>query len=161
MSTVAFCVLGILLTGYVLLDGYDLGMGTVLLLVSRNEDERRAALESIAPFWNGNETWLVAAGASLFAMFPQIYASAFSGFYLPFILVLWLLMGRGISFELRKAVDHPMWHGFWDAVFAVCSALLIVLLGIALGNIMRGVPIERASSSWASSRCLCGWRKAA
>ncbi|HZO95066.1 MAG TPA: cytochrome d ubiquinol oxidase subunit II [Candidatus Baltobacteraceae bacterium] len=143
MSVAAFCLLGVLLAGYVILDGYDLGMGTLLLFVSRDEDERRATLHSIAPFWNGNETWLVAAGAALFALFPQIYASAFSGFYLPFILVLWLLMGRGIAFEIREMIDHPMWHAFWDVVFAACSALLIVLLGVALGNIVRGVPIDR------------------
>jgi cytochrome d ubiquinol oxidase subunit II len=141
VNVVAFCLLGVLLAGYVLLDGYDLGMGSVLLFVAHDEDERRAALGSIAPFWDGNETWLVAAGASLFALFPAIYASAFSGFYLPFIFVLWLLMGRGISFEIREMIDHPMWHAFWDVVFAVCSALLAVLLGVALGNIVRGLPI--------------------
>ena len=143
MSVAAFCLLGVLLAGYVILDGYDLGMGTLLLFVSRDERERRATLHSIAPFWNGNETWLVTAGAALFALFPQIYASAFSGFYLPFIMVLWLLMGRGIAFEIREMIEHPMWHAFWDVAFAACSALLILLLGLALGNIVRGVPIDR------------------
>jgi len=142
VSVAAFCLLGVLLAGYVILDGYDLGMGTLLLFVSRGEDERRDVLQTIAPFWNGNETWLVTAGAALFALFPQIYASAFSGFYLPFMIVLWLLMGRGIAFEIREMIEHRMWHAFWDAVFAVSSALLIVLLGVALGNIVRGVPIE-------------------
>jgi cytochrome d ubiquinol oxidase subunit II len=144
MSVVAFCLLGVLLGGYVLLDGYDLGMGSLLLFVSRNEHERHEALESIAPFWNGNETWIIAAGGTLFAMFPQVYASAFSGFYLPFILLLWLLIGRGLAFELRELVEHPLWHAFWDVVFVVSSVLLIVLLGIALGNIVRGVPFEHS-----------------
>jgi cytochrome d ubiquinol oxidase subunit II len=142
VNILAFCVLGVLLVGYVLLDGYDLGMGAVLLFVSRSEEERRAALASIAPFWNGNEVWLIAAGAALFAFFPQVYASAFSGFYLPFMVVLWLLMGRGIAFEIREMVEHPLWHGFWDAVFAVSSTLLIVLFGVALANIIRGVPLD-------------------
>ena len=142
MNVAAYFLLAALVAGYVLLDGYDLGMGSVLLFVAREERERRAALASIAPFWDGNETWLVVTGAALFALFPQIYASAFSGFYLPFIFVLWLLMGRGISFEIREMIDDPLWHAFWDAVFAACSALLVFLLGIALGNVVRGVPIS-------------------
>jgi cytochrome bd ubiquinol oxidase subunit II len=142
VNVLAFCLLAVLIVGYILLDGYDLGMGTLVLFVSRGEDERRAALASIGPYWNGNEVWLVAAGAALFALFPLAYASAFSGFYLPFMLVLWLLIGRGISFELRETVAHPLWHAFWDVIFTVCSALLIVLFGVALGNIIRGVPLN-------------------
>lgn len=142
MSVLAFCILAILIVGYVLLDGYDLGMGTIVLMVSRGGDERSKALHSIGPYWNGNEVWLVAAGAALFAFFPQAYASAFSGFYLPFMVVLWLLIGRGISFELREVLDNPLWQAFWEAVFAASSALLIVLLGVALGNIIRGVPLN-------------------
>jgi cytochrome bd ubiquinol oxidase subunit II len=142
VNVLAFCILTLLIVGYVLLDGYDLGMGTVVLFVSRGEEERRAALESIGPYWNGNEVWLVAAGATLFAFFPLAYASAFSGFYLPFMVVLWLLIGRGISFELRENLENPLWHAFWDALFAACSTLLIVLFGVALGNIIRGVPLD-------------------
>lgn len=143
MSVVAFCILGILLAGYVLLDGYDLGMAAILLFVARNGEQRREAREAIAPFWNGNEVFLVAAGASLFAFFPQVYASAFSGFYLPFMVVLWLLMGRGIAFEIREMIDQPLWHAFWDVAFSLCSFGLIVFFGVALGNIVRGVPLER------------------
>lgn len=142
MNVLAFCILAVLIVGYVLLDGYDLGMASIVLFVSRGEGERRKALETIGPYWNGNEVWLVAAGASLFALFPQAYASAFSGFYLPFMLVLWLLIGRGIAFEIREMIEGPLWHSFWDAVFAVSSALLIVLFGVALGNIIRGVPLN-------------------
>lgn len=143
MSVVAFCVLGVLLGGYVLLDGYDLGMAAILLLVARNAEERQQAREAIAPFWNGNEVFLVAAGASLFALFPLVYASSFSGFYLPFMVVLWLLMGRGIAFEIREMIDSPLWHAFWDVAFSLSSFALIVFLGVALGNIVRGVPLER------------------
>lgn len=142
MTVLAFCILAVLIAGYVLLDGYDLGMATIVLFVSRGEGERRKALETIGPYWNGNEVWLVAAGASLFAFFPQAYASAFSGFYLPFMFVLWLLIGRGISFEIREMNEGALWHSFWDAVFAISSALLIVLFGVALANIIRGVPLD-------------------
>ena len=141
MNVLAFCVLGIMLSGYVLLDGYDLGMASILFFVAKTNEERRAARESIAPFWNGNEVFLVAAGASLFALFPLVYASSFSGFYLPFIIVLWLLMGRGIAFEIREMVDHQLWHDFWDVAFSVSSLLLIVFFGVAFGNIVRGVPL--------------------
>lgn len=143
MSVAAFFLLGVLLAGYVLLDGYDLGMATILFLVARNKEEREIARRSIAPFWNGNEVFLVAAGASLFAFFPLAYASSFSGFYLPFIVVLWLLMGRGISFEIRDMVDHPLWQSFWDFSFSVSSFGLIVFFGVALGNLVRGVPLGK------------------
>jgi cytochrome d ubiquinol oxidase subunit II len=143
MSTAAFCILAVLLAGYVVLDGYDLGMGSVFFLVAKGEDERRAARASIAPYWNGNEVWLIVAGAALFAFFPQVYAAAFSGFYLPFMFVLWSLIGRGIAFEFRETIEHPLWHAFWDVAFSVSSVLLVVLLGLALGNVVRGVPLER------------------
>ena len=144
MNVAAFCLLGILLGGYVLLDGYDLGMAAILFIVARTNEERQRARDAIAPFWNGNEVFLVAAGAVLFAFFPLAYASSFSGFYLPFIVVLWLLMGRGISFEIREMVDHPLWHGFWDFAFSLSSFGLIVFFGVALGNIVRGVPLAQS-----------------
>jgi cytochrome d ubiquinol oxidase subunit II len=144
MSVVAFCVLGVLLGGYVLLDGYDLGMASILLFVARSGDERQSARNAIAPFWNGNEVFLVAAGAALFALFPLVYASSFSGFYLPFMVALWLLMGRGIAFEIREMIESPLWHAFWDVAFSLSSLVLIVLFGVALGNIVRGVPLEQS-----------------
>ena len=101
-------------------------------------------MASIGPFWNGNEVWLIAAGAALFALFPVAYASSFSGFYLPFIVVLWLLMFRGIALELREHFPSELWHQFWDAAFSLSSALLIVVFGIALGNLLRGVPLDAA-----------------
>ncbi len=100
-------------------------------------------MASIGPFWNGNEVWLIAGGAALFALFPAAYASSFSGFYLPFIVVLWLLMFRGIAIELREHFTSELWHQFWDAAFSLSSALLIVLFGVAIGNLLRGVPLER------------------
>ncbi|MEO6913276.1 MAG: cytochrome d ubiquinol oxidase subunit II [Candidatus Baltobacteraceae bacterium] len=144
MIVLAFVVLSAMLGVYVLLDGYDLGVGVIHLFVARGDAERDAVVESIGPFWNGNEVWLIAAGGTLFALFPQVYASAFSGFYLPFMLVLWLLMFRGIAFELRGHFPSDLWRGFFDVTFAIASGLLILLFGVALGNILRGVPLNPA-----------------
>jgi cytochrome d ubiquinol oxidase subunit II len=141
MSIVAFIVIAFMLTMYVLLDGYDLGVASVTPLFARTDREREGSMRSIGPFWNGNEVWLIAAGGALFALFPQAYASSFSGFYLPFILVLWLLMFRGIAIELRSHFPSEMWHQFWDACFSGSSVLLILLFGVALGNLLHGVPL--------------------
>lgn len=142
MSIVAFLLVAFMIGGYVVLDGYDLGIGFIAPFLARNDRERLAAMQAIGPFWNGNEVWLVAAGALLFALFPKGYASSFSGFYLPFMVVLWLLMGRGISIELREHYENPLWHQFWDGCFTVASALLVLLFGVALGNLIRGVPLD-------------------
>jgi cytochrome d ubiquinol oxidase subunit II len=142
VSQAGFCVIAFMLTMYVLLDGYDLGAGAISFLVARTEPERAAVLKSIQPFVHGNEVWLVAGGGALFALFPKAYASSFSGFYLPFILVLWLLMFRGISIELRNHFKGSLWHQFWDVAFALSSTLLILLFGVALGNLLRGVPLD-------------------
>ncbi len=144
MNVAGFVVIAFMLTAYVLLDGFDLGVGAVAPLIARGERERATAMASIGPFWNGNEVWLIAAAAALFALFPMAYASTFSGFYLPFIVVLWLLMFRGIALELRNHVRSELWHQFWDAAFSTSSALLIVLFGVALGNLLRGVPLDPA-----------------
>ncbi len=141
MILVGYVVLGLMLAVYVALDGYDLGVAVVSPAVARNDADRAVAMESIGPFWNGNEVWLIAAGGTLFALFPQAYASSFSGFYLPLIIVLWLLMFRGIAMELRDHFPSAVWHGFWDAAFTGSSGLLVVLYGVALGNLLRGVPL--------------------
>ncbi|TAM78904.1 MAG: cytochrome d ubiquinol oxidase subunit II [Acidobacteria bacterium] len=130
-----------MLTAYTVLDGYDLGVGSLSLWIARNDEERRMALNSIGPVWNGNEVWLVAAGGMLVVSFPRVYAVAFSGFYLAFMLVLWLLVLRGVSIELRSQIGNPLWRELWDAGFWVGSVLLALLLGVALGNIVRGLPI--------------------
>ncbi len=144
MTVVAFILLALMLGIYVLLDGYDLGVGMMHLYVARNEREREATMASIGPFWNGNEVWLIAAGGTLFGLFPLVYASSFSGFYLPFMVVLWLLMFRGIALELRGHLASPLWHQFFDVTFTVASGLLALLFGVALGNIVRGVPLDAA-----------------
>jgi cytochrome d ubiquinol oxidase subunit II len=142
MNVAAFILLAAILTAYVMLDGYDLGVGAVHLFFARSERGRSASFEAINPFWNGNEVFLIAAGATLFALFPKAYAAAFSGFYLPFIIVLWLLMVRGMSIELRGHFTSELWHGFWDVAFCIASALLAFTFGVALGNIVRGVPLD-------------------
>jgi len=129
---------------YVVLDGFDLGAGIVHLLVARSDAERRAVLASIGPVWDGNEVWLLAGGGTLYFAFPALYASSFSGFYLPLMIVLWLLILRGISIEFRNHVHSLVWEPLWDAVFAGASGLLAIFFGAALGNVVRGVPLDRS-----------------
>ena len=142
MNAAGFWLLAFMLTLYVLLDGYDLGIAIITPFVARTEEERLASIRCIGPFWNGNEVWLIATGAVLFALFPQAYASAFSGFYLAFMVVLWLLMVRGIAIELREHFPSRIWHDFWDACFFLASALLALLFGVTLGNLLRGLPLD-------------------
>jgi cytochrome d ubiquinol oxidase subunit II len=141
MGTLWFWIVALMLVAYVVLDGFDLGVGIVYLFVAPTDKERRQALRSIGPVWDGNEVWLLAAGGTLFFAFPLLYASAFSGFYLPLMIVLWLLMLRGISVELRSHIDDGLWKSFFDAVFFGSSALLAIFFGAALANVVRGVPI--------------------
>jgi cytochrome d ubiquinol oxidase subunit II len=130
-----------MLVAYVVLDGFDIGVGIVYLLVAHTENERQQAMRSIGPFWDGNEVWLLAAGGTLFFAFPLLYASAFSGFYLPLMIVLWLLILRAISLELRSHSGEPLWRTFFDGLFAFSSSLLAIFFGAALANVVRGVPI--------------------
>lgn len=142
MEILWFCVVAFMLAMYTILDGFDLGAGILHLYVARTEEERRTVLNAIGPVWDGNEVWLLAAGGTLYFAFPLLYASAFSGFYLPLMIVLWLLMLRGLGIELRHHLDHPLWKAFWDTTFCVGSSLLAIFLGAALGNVVRGVPLN-------------------
>ncbi len=142
MQTLWFALVAFMLTMYVLLDGFDLGAGVLHLIVARDDAGRRTILRSIGPVWDGNEVWLIAAGGTLFFTFPVLYASSFSGFYLPLIIVLWLLMLRGVAIELRGHLDNPVWAAFWDGAFALGSTLLIIFYGAALANVVRGVPLD-------------------
>lgn len=142
MPTVWFILVAFMLTMYVLLDGFDLGAGIIHLVAARTDEERRFILRAIGPVWDGNEVWLIAAGGTLFLAFPLLYASSFSGFYLPLIIVLWLLMGRGVAIELRSRINNRVWSSFWDGVFFIGSALLAIFLGAALGNVIRGVSLN-------------------
>ena len=142
MATLWFGLVAAMLVIYVVLDGFDLGVGVVHLFLARDESEKRALLATIGPVWDGNEVWLIGAGATLFLAFPALYAASFSGFFLPLMIVLWLLMGRGVALEFRHHLHHPVWVPLWDVVFSISSALLAVLLGVALGNVVRGVPVD-------------------
>jgi len=141
MPTLWFIVVAFMITAYVVLDGFDLGAGIIYVTAARTTTERRAILRAIGPVWDGNEVWLVAAGGTLYFAFPLLYASSFSGFYLPLTMVLWLLMLRGIGIELRAHMDNPVWRGFFDFIFVAASALLTIFFGAALGNVVRGVPL--------------------
>jgi cytochrome d ubiquinol oxidase subunit II len=144
MPTVWFILVSVMIAAYVVLDGFDLGAGIIYLVAGHTTEERRKILRSIGPVWDGNEVWLLAAGGTLYFAYPQLYASAFSGFYLPLMMVLWLLMLRGIGIELRSHMSNPVWQGFFDVVFSVASALLAIFFGAALGNVIRGVPLDAA-----------------
>jgi cytochrome bd ubiquinol oxidase subunit II len=142
METLWFVLVSFMLVMYVLLDGFDLGAGIIHLLAGKTDEERRLILNAIGPVWDGNEVWILAAGGTLYFAFPLVYASSFSGFYLPLIIVLWLLMMRGLGIEFRHQIHHPMWTKFWDVVFSISSSLLAIFLGAALGNVVRGVPLN-------------------
>jgi len=142
MGFIWFWLVAVMIVGYVVLDGFDLGVGVLHLFLARNEAERKATLASIGPVWDGNEVWLLAGGGTLYFAFPLLYASAFSGFYLPLMIVLWLLILRGVSLELRNHIDVGVWRALLDGLFGVASALLTIFFGAALANVLRGVPLQ-------------------
>ena len=145
MGGLWFWLVAVMLVAYVVLDGFDIGVGVLHLFVAKTNDERRVALASIGPVWDGNEVWLIAGGGTLYFAFPLVYASAFSGFYLPLMIVLWLLILRGVSIELRGHINLRVWETFFDGLFWSSSALLAVFYGAALGNVIRGVPLGEDS----------------
>ncbi len=142
MAETWYGIVVFMLTAYVVLDGFDLGAGALHLYVARTDTERRQVLAAIGPFWDGNEVWLLAAGGALFVGFPRVLSSGISGFYFAIFLVLWCLILRGVSIELRSHVANTIWRKTWDAGFAVASVLLPVFFGAALGNLIRGVPLD-------------------
>ncbi|HUB52369.1 MAG TPA: cytochrome d ubiquinol oxidase subunit II, partial [Terracidiphilus sp.] len=142
MGFIWFWLVAVMIVGYVVLDGFDLGVGVLHVFLARNEEERAATLRSIGPVWDGNEVWLLAGGGTLYFAFPLLYASAFSGFYLPLMIVLWLLVLRGVSLELRNHLDLGVWRTLLDGVFGFASALLTIFYGAALANVIRGVPLQ-------------------
>jgi cytochrome bd ubiquinol oxidase subunit II len=142
MSTLWFWIVAAMISMYVVLDGFDLGAGVIYLIAAKTDDERRRVLRAIGPVWDGNEVWLLAAGGTLYFAFPKLYASSFSGFYLPLMMVLWLLMLRAIGIEFRSHIEHSIWQDFFDVIFGFSSILLAVFFGAALGNVVRGVPLD-------------------
>lgn len=142
MPTLWFMIVAVMVAAYVVSDGFDLGAGVIYLAATKSGEERSKIMRAIGPVWDGNEVWLLAAGGTLYFAFPMLYASSFSGFYLPLMMVLWLLMLRGIGIELRSHMHNPVWVGFFDVIFSVASLLLCIFFGAALGNVVRGVPLR-------------------
>lgn len=134
-----YIAISIVLTVFFILDGYDFGTGIIHLFFAKKEKDKEVIAKAAGLFWDSNEVWLVAAGGMIFMAFPTFYASVFSGFYLPLILVLWLIIFRAIGLELRSQFDYPMWKSIWDRSFGVSSMLLALFFGMALGNVVRGV----------------------
>jgi cytochrome d ubiquinol oxidase subunit II len=135
-----------MLSAWAVLDGFDFGAGIVHFALGKTAEQRRTIMAAIGPIWDGNEVWLVAGGGTFFLAFPGAYAVALSGMYLPFMMVFWLLVLRGLSIELRGQSSNPVWQSGWDAVFASASTVMALVLGIAIGNVIRGVPI--GPSGW-------------
>ncbi len=142
MGLIWFWIVALMLVAYVVLDGFDIGAGIAHFLVARSHQDRDTILRTIGPVWDGNEVWLLAGGGTLYFAFPLLYASSFSGFYLPLMIVLWLLILRGIGIELRSHFGTVVWRGFFDGSFAISSILLAIFLGAALANVIRGVPLN-------------------
>src|ERR1700690_50486 len=141
LNTIWFILIGVLFVGYAMLDGFDLGVGA-LHLFTRTDEERRTMLNAIGPVWDGNEVWLVTGGGALFAAFPNVYATVFSGFYLAFVLLLAALIFRAVAIEFRSKQPMPWWRQMWDVSFSVGSILSSLLIGVALGNLACGIPID-------------------
>jgi cytochrome d ubiquinol oxidase subunit II len=140
LNTIWFVLVGVLLTGYAVLDGFDLGVGA-LHLFTKGDHDRRIMLNSIGPVWDGNEVWLVTGGGALFAAFPDVYATSFSGFYLAFILLLVALIFRAVAIDFRSKRESPKWRQTWDVSFSVSSIVSSLLIGVALGNVVQGIPL--------------------
>src|SRR3954468_19243247 len=142
LTTVWFCLIAVLWIGYFALEGFDFGVGMLLPVLARDDRERRVLINTIGPVWDGNEVWVITAGGATFAAFPEWYATLFSGFYLPLLLILLALIVRGVAFEYRGKRDDPTWKRRWDLCITTGSLLPAVLWGVAFANIVRGVPLD-------------------
>jgi len=144
LTTFWFIAIAVLFVGYFVLEGFDFGVGILLPVLGRDDTRRRVLINTIGPVWDGNEVWLIAAGGAMFAAFPEWYATVFSGFYLPLLLILLALIGRGVAFEYRGKREHPQWRRRWDRTIVAGSLVPAVLWGVAFANIVRGVPVDAA-----------------
>ncbi|PWR11628.1 cytochrome d ubiquinol oxidase subunit II [Micromonospora acroterricola] len=142
LTTIWFLLVAVLFTGYFILEGFDFGVGMLLPVLGRDDRERRVLINTIGPVWDGNEVWLITAGGAMFAAFPEWYATLFSGFYLPLLLILLALIARGVAFEYRHKRPEASWKRRWDAAIVVGSLLPAILWGVVFANILRGVPLD-------------------
>ena len=142
LQTIWFILIAVLFIGFFVLEGFDYGVGMLLPFLGKNDDERRVIINTIGPFWDGNEVWMITAGGAMFAAFPHWYATLFSGFYLALFLMLLALISRGVAFEFRSKDERPGWRNMWDWVIFISSAIPALLWGVAFANIIRGVPID-------------------
>jgi cytochrome d ubiquinol oxidase subunit II len=142
LTTIWFLLVAVLFTGYFILEGFDFGVGMLLPVLGRDDRERRVLINTIGPVWDGNEVWLITAGGAMFAAFPEWYATLFSGFYLPLLLILLALIARGVAFEYRHKRPEASWKRRWDTAIFVGSVVPAVLWGVAFANILRGVPLD-------------------
>lgn len=143
LETIWFILWGVLWAVYFMLDGFDLGLGALMPALAKSETDRRIVYNSMGPFWDGNEVWLITAGGATFAAFPTAYAIMFNGLYSALLLLLFALIIRGVCFEFRGKIDSEQWKGFWDAAMAISSFLPALLLGVAFANIFKGIPIDQ------------------
>jgi cytochrome d ubiquinol oxidase subunit II len=155
LNLIWFLLVGVLIIGYAILDGFDLGVG-VIQIFTKDENERRINMNAIGPVWDGNEVWLLTGGGALFAAFPAVYATVFSGFYIAFMLLLTALIFRAVSFEFRKYVEQPKNKALWDMIFGIASLLPAILFGVAIGTVLRGLPIEIQDGKIVSSITFLG-----
>ncbi len=144
LNNIWFVIVAIFWVGFFVLEGFDFGVGMLHSFVGRNDVERRIAVNSIGPIWDGNEVWLIVAGAAIFAAFPSWYATMFSTFYLALLIVLVALIVRGVSFEFHRKIDNPRWRSTWRWSLTIGSVLIPLLLGTALGDLLHGLPIDSA-----------------
>lgn len=142
LNVLWFILIGVLFAGFFILEGFDYGVGIMMPFVSKSDEERRVVLNTIGPFWDGNEVWLLTAGGAIFAAFPNWYATLFSGFYLALFFILLGLIVRGVAIDFRSKVDHASWRKAWDVLFFVGSLLPALLFGVAVSNFLTGVPID-------------------
>lgn len=142
LNTLWFILITVLFIGFFILEGFDYGVGILLPFLGKNDRERRVIINTIGPFWDGNEVWIITAGGAIFAAFPNWYATMFSGFYLALVLLLFALIVRGVAFEFRSKDKHPRWRSMWDWMIFIGSFVPALLWGVALGNLLRGVPIN-------------------
>jgi cytochrome d ubiquinol oxidase subunit II len=157
LNVIWFILIAILYIGFLILEGFDFGVGILLPFLGKEDTERRAIINTIGPHWDGNEVWLLTAGGATFAAFPHWYATLFSGFYLPFFLLLVALIIRGVSFEFRSLDEKPFWRSFWDWAICISSLIASLLIGVTFANLARGIPIDANMQYTAGFFNLLNW----